>query len=82
MTPIAMPVQGVDEVGEVVGRAEPRRGGEVADRLITPASVERVFGDRHQLDVREMRVVEVSDELVGQLAIVEKRIAVLAAAFP
>ena len=77
-----MPVHGVDEVGEVVGRAEPRRRGEVADRLVTPAPVERVFGDRHQLDVREVRVVEVGDELVGQLAIIEKPIAVLAASFP
>ena len=79
---VAMPVQGVDEVGEVVGRAESRRRGEVADRLVTPAPVERVFGDRHQLDVREVGVVEVGDELVGQLAVVEKRTAVLAASFP
>ena len=38
---VAVPVQRVDEVGEVVGRAEPRRRGEVADRLVAPASVER-----------------------------------------
>ena len=79
---VAMLVQVVDEVGEVVGRAEPRRRGEVADRLVAPAPVERVLGDRQQLDVREVGVVEVSDELVGQLAIVEERIAVLAASFP
>ena len=79
---VAMPVHGIDEVGEVVGRAESRRRGEVADRLVAPAPVERMFGDRHQLDVREVGVVEVSDELVGQLAIVEKRTAVLAASFP
>ena len=56
---VAVPVHGVDEVGEVVGRAESRRRGEVADRLVAPAPVERVLGDRHQLDVREVRVVEV-----------------------
>ena len=54
-----MLVHGIDEVGEVVGRTESRRRGEVADRLIAPASIKRVFGDRHQLDVREVRVVEV-----------------------
>ena len=80
--PVAMLVQRVDEVGEVVGRAESRRRGEVADRLVAPAAVERVLGDRHQLDVRELRVLEVGDQLVGQLAIVEKRIAVLAASLP
>ena len=31
-----------------------------------------MLGDRHQLDVGEMGVVEVGDELVGQLAIAEK----------
>ena len=41
-----------------------------------------MLGDRHQLDVREVRVVEVSDELVGQLAIVEKRVPVFAASLP
>ena len=76
-----MPVHGVDEVGKVVGRAESRRRGEVADRLVSPAPIERVLGDRHQLDVREVRVVEVHDKLVGQVAIIEKR-TVLAASFP
>ncbi len=79
---VAVPVQGIDEVGEVVGRAEPRRRGEVADRLVAPAPVERMFGDRHQLDVGEVRVLEVRDKLVGQLAIVEERTAVVAASFP
>ena len=72
-----MLVQGVDEVGEVVGRAEPRRRGEVADRLVAPASVERVLGDRHQLDVGEVGVLEVRDELVGELAVAEEAVAVL-----
>ena len=69
---VAMAVQRVDEVGEVVGRAEPRGRCEVADRLITPAPVKRMLGDRHQLDVGEMGVVEVGDELVGQFAVAEK----------
>ena len=51
----AVPVQRVDEVGEVVGRAEPRRGREVADRLIAPLAVERMLADRHQLDVGEVQ---------------------------
>ena len=36
-----------------------------------------MLGDRHQLDVREVGVIEVHDQLVGQLAIVEERFAVL-----
>ena len=36
-----------------------------------------MFVDRHQLDVREMRVLEVRDELVGQLAIVQEAVAFL-----
>ena len=31
-----------------------------------------MLGDRHQLDVREVGVLEVRDQLVGQLAIVEE----------
>ena len=50
----------------------PRRRGEVADRLVAPAAVERMLGDRQQLDVREVGVLEVRDQVVGQLAIVEE----------
>ena len=77
-----MPVQRIDEVGEVVGRAEPRRRGEVADRLVAPASVERMLGDRQQLDVGEVGVLQVRDQLVGQLAIVEEAVALLDLSLP
>ncbi len=76
-----MPMHGIDEVGEVVRCAESRRRGEIADRLVTPAPIERVFGDRHQFDVREVRVIQVSRKLVGKFAIIEKR-TVIAASFP
>ena len=49
----AAPVHVVDE-GLEVGRAAVARGGsKVAHRLITPRTIERVFGDGHQLDVGE-----------------------------
>ena len=75
-------VQRVDEVGEVVGRAEPRRRREVADGLIAPAAVERVLADRQQLDVGEADLLEVLDQLVGQLAVAEEAVAFLDLALP
>ena len=42
----------VDEVHEVVRRAEARGGREVADDLIAPGAGERVFHDGQQLDMR------------------------------
>ena len=72
----AVPVQRVDEVSEIIRRAEPRGGCEIAHRLVAPAPVERMLGDRHQLDVGELRVLEVSDQLVGELAVGEELAAV------
>src|SRR5437762_2881587 len=42
---VAVTVQVIDEVGEVIGCAVAGGWSKVADRLISPASVERVFGD-------------------------------------
>ena len=53
----------------------PRGRREVADRLIAPAAVERMLADRHQLDVGEVGVLQVRDQLVGQLAVVEEAVA-------
>ena len=78
----AVAVEVVDEVGEVIGRAMPRGRGEIADRLVAPAPVERMLGDRQELDVGELGVLEVRGQLVGQLAIIEKAGRRLAASFP
>ena len=59
-------VAAVHEVHEVLGRAEARRGREVAHHLVTPGAVERVLGHAHQLDVRVPLLEHVRDQLVGE----------------
>ena len=44
---------GVDQRGEIGGRAEAAGRREQAGRLIAPRAVERMLGDRHELDMRE-----------------------------
>ena len=62
----------------------PKRGGgrEVAGDLVAPRAVERVLHHRQQLDVGEAHVVDVGDELVGQLAVGERAVALLRVAPP
>src|SRR5262249_19830477 len=72
----AMPVQSVYEIGEIIGCAEPRGRGEIAHRLIAPATVEGMLGDREELDVGEVRMGQMADELVGQDAVAEKLAAI------
>src|SRR5215472_13213994 len=45
-------VEVVDEVHEVVGRSEPAGGREVAGRLVSPRTIERMLHDRKQFHVR------------------------------
>ena len=52
-------VQMIDEVHEVLRRAVARGRREIAGGLVAPGSVERMLGDRHQLDVREAHVAHV-----------------------
>ena len=65
-------VQVIDEPAKVVGRAEAARRREVAQRLIAPRAVERMFGDRHQFDVSESQRLRVVGESRRQRSIVEK----------
>ena len=67
-------VAGVDEVAQVVGRAMARGRREVAGGLVAPGVVERMLGDRHQLDVGEAAIAHPGHELVGELAVVQERI--------
>ena len=78
----AVAMQVIDEVGEVVGRAMPGGRREIANRLVAPASVKRMLGDRQQLDVGELGVLEVRGQVVGQLAIVQEAGRRFAALFP
>ena len=67
-------MQAVDELLEVVGRAEARRGREVARHLVAPGARERVRHHRHQLDVREAHVARVGGELVGELEVGQRAV--------
>ena len=62
-------VAGVDERAQVVGAAEAAGRREIAGGLVAPRFVERMLGDRHQLDVRVAHVGDVGHQLLGQLAI-------------
>ena len=68
-------VQAVDELAEVVGRAEARRRGEVARHLVAPRARERVRHHRQQLDVGEAHVLRVGAQLVGQLEVGQRPVA-------
>ena len=60
----------------------PARRREHAGRLIAPGAVEGVFGDRHELDVGEAEIAHVGQERVGQFAIAQPILAVIAFAPP
>ena len=62
-------VQAVDEVAEVVGVPEPRGRREVPGDVVPPGAAEGVLHHRHQLDVGEPGVQDVTDQLVGDLAV-------------
>ena len=72
----------VDEVTQVVGLAEAPGGGVETDRLITPGTVERVFGYGQKLDVCETHLADVWHQLVGQFAVSEPAIGIFGPASP
>ena len=59
----------VDEVHEVLRRAVAARRGKIADDLITPRTIERILGQRHELDVRVAHFLDVGHKLVRHLAV-------------
>ena len=60
----------VDQILELVGRAEAGVHGVVAGDLVAPRPGERVLRERHELDVRESHGLDVRHELVGELVVV------------
>ena len=64
-------VQVVDEVAEVVRRAESRRRRVVRRDLVAPRAAERVLRHRQQLDVREPELDDVIAQLLGELPVVQ-----------
>ena len=65
-------MQHIHHVHEVLRRSVTAGRGEVAQRLIPPGAVERVFHDGEQLDVREAGRADVLAELMPQLAVGER----------
>ena len=64
----------IDEVHEIVGRAEAAGDREIANGLISPGGVERMFHDGHELDMRIAQVLHVGNQVrqpvpVGQPAV-------------
>lgn len=66
-------VQPVDEVAQVVGRAEAGGRREVARHLVAPGGSVGMLGERHELDVGEPELGHVLDERLGDVAVSEAR---------
>jgi hypothetical protein len=75
-------VKMVDECHQLLGIAVARGRREVAGRLVTPRAVERMLGQRHQLDVREAEPLDVLGQLGRDLAVRQRAVAVLDDATP
>ena len=78
----ALGVERVDEHTEVVRRSVARRRRVVRGDLIPPGPTERVLGHRHQLDVGEAEIGDVVGQLLGELEVGQRTIAVLRHAPP
>ena len=73
--PDAARVQVIDEILEIVGRAEAAGGRVVAGHLVAPRTVEGVLHDAHQFDVGVAEPVHVIGQAVRQIAVVHVPVA-------
>ncbi len=64
-------VAGLDKHAEIVRHAIAAGRREQRDRLIAPRAVERVFRDRHELDMGKAHFGDIGDEFGGKLAIAQ-----------
>ena len=62
-------VTAVDEGAQLIGAAIAAGGGEIAGRLVSPGFVQRVFRNRHQLDMGVAHVGGIGDERVSELGV-------------
>ena len=62
-------VQDIDHCREVGGGPEARGGRVVARHLVAPRAVERVLGERQELDVREPQLPAMGRQLLSRLAV-------------
>ena len=67
----ALAVESVHQVAEVVRCSVARGGRVVGGHLVAPRAAEGVLGQRHELHVREAHLLDVGDQLVGQLAVAQ-----------
>ena len=70
----AFGVKGIDQLHELLRRAIAARWREVSCKLVTPRSVERVFHDRHELDVCETKIFYITDKLGAHFGIGERTV--------
>jgi hypothetical protein len=75
-------VEAVDELTEVVGRAEARGRRVVARHLVAPRTREGMLHHGQQLDVREPEVGDVVGKLVGELVVRQRTVSVQRVAAP
>ena len=69
-------VRGIDEIAEVIARAEAARGRIQPGWLIAPAAVKWVFVDRQQLQMGKAHPFGVRHQLVRQLAIAQPEVVI------
>src|SRR6185369_15818674 len=74
----AFAMAGFDQSGKVFRRAKPAGRRIQAGRLIAPGTVERMFADGEKLDMREAEILHIGWKLLGQFAIGQPFIVVLA----
>src|SRR5262249_36529841 len=67
----ALLVASIDHGGKVGRSAEATGGRKKSGRLIAPGSVERMFADRQEFDMREPHVARVSWQFLRQLAVAQ-----------
>ena len=61
----------IDEILEIIRRAESAGGREHAGRLITPRAQEGVFHDRQQLNVGVAHLLYIRQQLVNQFTVAQ-----------
>ena len=64
-------VEGINQVAEVIRRPVARRWSKVGGHLVAPRAAEGMLGQGHELDVRKAHLLDVGDQLVGQLAVAQ-----------
>ncbi len=65
-------VAGVDQMPQLVGRAESTGWCKVACALVAPRFIQRVFGNRHEFDVRVAHTLDVRHQIGCQFAVAVK----------